>query len=331
MAHSAGPGLQYLDATFDRRSLGHATYSFSEDSISALLDKIARAGNFQFEGNREIAQGIVPNIDVVTARGINLIPEDARRERGVRVGDGVFVVAAGHFAAPTEVEQRFLKPTYDPVHVARYAILQPATRRLIYSKPDSTRDGGLPPRLQKHLDKFAEIMAARRENQMGRIETHHLHWPRDERFFQKGEKILAVRKCSAPTFSYTEDEAYVMMAFNVIKTDRANMLYLTGLLNSAVIRFWLKHRGKLQGNHFQIDKEPLLALPIHVPSEEAQRIVAEQVSRVIEGTKLAAHATTSAEAERLARLLREAEHRVETSIANIYGLSRDERETVNRV
>ena len=329
LAHVTGPGLHYLDATFDRRTLQQATYSFSESSISSLLDKIAGAGNFQFEGNREIAQGIVPNIDVVTARGINLIPEEERRERRVRVGDGVFVVDAKHFGDPTAAEERFLKPTYDPTDVSRYAIVRHARKRIIYSKPDLTQSQPLPPRLKSHLDKFAEIMAARRENQMGRIETHHLHWPRDERFFTKGEKILAVRKCSVPTFAYTTDEAYVMMAFNVIKTSRVNMLYLTGLLNSAVIRFWLKHRGKLQGHHYQIDKEPLLALPVHVPSDAVQTIVAGHVNTAIEFTKLAAHASTSAEAERLARLAREAEQKIEANIASIYGLSTEEWETVS--
>ena len=58
------------------------------------------------------------------------------------------------------------------------------------------------------------------------MKYYHVHWPRKERFFLPGPKILAVRKCARPTFSYTEDEAYVMMAFNVIRTERVSMKYL---------------------------------------------------------------------------------------------------------
>jgi len=329
LARAEGQDLDYLAAKFDRRCDTKAPFSFSKADITAITEKIAGAANFQFEGNREIAQGIVPNIDVVTKRGIQLIPNRQRIERGVRVGDGVFVVPKGQFPSPDASEKRFLKPTYDPIEVSRYTITKRPSRMLIYSKPGITENTPLPRRLRRHLDRFKEIMAQRRENQSGRIETYHLHWPRDERFFAKGPKILAVRKCGEPTFAYTEDEAYVMMAFNVIKTDRVNLLFLTGLLNSAVIRFWLRHRGKMQGDNFQVDKEPLLALPIRVPGAGEQQDIADQVRRVIEVTKMAATAATSAETTRCERQLREAEFAVEESIADLYELTTEERATIS--
>ena len=80
----------------------------------------------------------------------------------------------------------------------------------------------------EHLKKYREIMRERRENKTGQIDDYHLHWPRDRRFLEPGPKILCVRKCEAPTFAYTEDEAYVMMSFNVIKTDRIDNLLSRG-------------------------------------------------------------------------------------------------------
>ncbi|MGL4562667.1 MAG: Eco57I restriction-modification methylase domain-containing protein, partial [Brevinema sp.] len=38
--------------------------------------------------------------------------------------------------------------------------------------------------------------------------------------------------------------------------------YLNGILNSKLIHFWLKNRGKLQGSQLQIDKAPLLQIPL---------------------------------------------------------------------
>lgn len=91
-------------------------------------------------------------------------------------------------------------------------------------------------------------MEARRETRMGRMKYYHVHWPRQERFFRPGPKILAVRKCARPTFSYTEKEAYVMMAFNVIRSERVSMKYLAALFNSRLMQFWFLRRGKMQGD-----------------------------------------------------------------------------------
>ena len=47
----------------------------------------------------------------------------------------------------------------------------------------------------------------------------------------------------------------------MIQTDRVNLKYLTGLLNSKLIEFWLKNKGKMQGANYQLDKEPLQQIP----------------------------------------------------------------------
>ena len=60
-----------------------------------------------------------------------------------------------------------------------------------------------------------------------------------------------------------------MMAINVIKSTRLATKYLVGVLNSKLVAFWLKHRGKMQGTNYQIDKQPLLkAIPLISPSPE---------------------------------------------------------------
>ena len=131
------------------------------------------------------------------------------------------------------------------------------------------------------MEKFRSIMDQRRENMSGRLDFYHIHWPRTETFFQQGEKILVPRKSPIPLFAYRMEEAYVMMAINIIKTNRVNMKYLTGLLNSKLIEFWLKNKGKMQGSNFQLDKEPLSQIPIAVPSQEIQELIAKLVDYII--------------------------------------------------
>src|SRR5690606_29584631 len=55
--------------------------------------------------------------------------------------------------------------------------------------------------------------------------------------------------------------------------------------NSNVFAFWLKYQGKMQGDLYQVDKEPLMNLPIVNPTEEEQEKVAELVSSIISNTQ----------------------------------------------
>lgn len=121
---------------------------------------------------------------------------------------------------------------------------------------------------------------------------------------------------------------YVSQTFNVIKTHRINLLFLTGLLNSRLVRFWLKHKGKMQGNHFQLDKEPLLAIPICAPAASEQNRIAKLVERAIECQHQLSKTRSAAEKERVSRLMSQLEGETQKGIVSIYSISDDERTEV---
>lgn len=130
------------------------------------------------------------------------------------------------------------------------------------------------PHLKTHLDRFKDVISS--DNK-----PYGLHRARVESFFI-GEKIVALRKCAGkPVFAYANGENYMSATFYVIKTNRVNMKYLTGLLNSKLIEFWLKNRGKMQGANYQLDKEPLQQIPIAVPSIDFQQTIAIMVDYII--------------------------------------------------
>jgi hypothetical protein len=244
---------------FDRAEYKESLFVFSGSSIDLILEKIKRASNFHLDEKAEVAQGIVPNPDVVNSRNITSIPSKIISQFNINVGDGVFVVPRNYFKTLANSERKYLKPIYEPYLIDRYSHSDYDKEIIYFTKKNFKNDA---PTLISHLQKFRAIMEERRENQQGKIDYYHLHWARNEAFFQKGGKILSVRKCARPTFLYIEEEAYVMMAFNVIRSTRINLKYLSGLLNSKLIAFWLQHRGKMQGFQFQVDKEPLLNIPI---------------------------------------------------------------------
>ena len=250
--------------------------TFANDINDNILKKIQSVEYIKLT-EKEVAQGIVPNPDVVNTRNFKRFSKEDVLNNKIEVGDGVFVVKKGTFDALDEIEKKYVKPIFEPNEVHRYKFIDNYETEIIYITKKNYKNDA--PSLIEHLAKFKPIMEERRENQKGTLDFFHLHWPRDEFYFEEGEKILSVRKCDRPTFIYSKQSAYVMMAFNIIKTERVNLKFLTALLNSKLIAFWLKNKGKMQGNNYQIDKEPLLEIPI--VTTDKQQIFATLVDYIL--------------------------------------------------
>ncbi|OCB78851.1 Eco57I restriction-modification methylase domain-containing protein [Flavobacterium crassostreae] len=268
--------FEKIDFEFITENYVDGYISFSNDINVNILNKIESVNHFKLN-EKEIAQGIVPNPDIVNSRNIKKFSELEVANGKINVGDGVFVVKKNTFEHLTETEKKYIKPIFEPKEVSRYKFIENYEYEILYITKHNYKNDA--PNLLKHLHKYKSIMDERRENQNGRLDYYHLHWSRDEKFFKSGEKILCVRKCDKPTFIYTEEMAYVMMAFNIIKTERANLKFLTGLLNSKLVAFWLKNKGKMQGHNYQVDKEPILNIPII--NTDKQKTVATLVDYIL--------------------------------------------------
>ncbi|HEB7554673.1 TPA: Eco57I restriction-modification methylase domain-containing protein [Campylobacter coli] len=285
------------------------TLNFTKSDYEELFNKIQKYGKFYLE-EKEVAQGIVPNPDIITKRNIS----DEMVSKGIKVGDGVFVIEKD-FLNVCEYEKKYLKPLYEVEHFGKYYFNKNNSKQLIYTTKNNSKKENIPT-IIKHLQKFRSIMDNRRENLNKRLDFYHLHWARDERFFESGEKIVSVRKCIEPIFSYLNNEAYVMLSLNVIKTQRINVKYLIGLLNSKLVAFWLKHKGKMQGNNYQIDKEPLLNIPIADTNSKNQKIADELVNSVDEILK--------AKEEDKNANTQELENKINSLVYKLYNLTEDE-------
>lgn len=285
------------------------TLNFTKSDYEELFNKIQKYGKFYLE-EREVAQGIVPNPDIITKRNIS----DEMVSKGIKVGDGVFVIEKD-FLNVCEHEKKYLKPLYEVEHFGKYYFNKNNSKQLIYTTKNNSKKENIPT-IIKHLQKFRSIMDNRRENLNKRLDFYHLHWARDERFFESGEKIVSVRKCIEPIFSYLNNEAYVMLSLNVIKTQRINVKYLTAILNSKLIAFWLKHKGKMQGNNYQIDKEPLLNIPIVTINSKNQKIADELINLVDEILKVK-------EQDKNANT-QELENKINSLVYKLYDLTEDE-------
>ncbi|GAP71880.1 Eco57I restriction endonuclease [Candidatus Symbiothrix dinenymphae] len=256
----------YLHPTVVCENYRDKFLTFNADD--SIFEKIAK--DAVYLEDKEIAQGIVPNPDVVNNKNIWKISQTNLQKFNIKVGDGVFVVGKDKFTNCLDDEIKYIKPLYEPSEIEKFHIKPSKSNILYITKNNFLNDA---PNILKHLVKYKDIMEDRRENQNEKLDFYHLHWSRDSSFFEQGEKILSVRKCTKPTFAYTKEECYVMMAVNIIKTKKCNLKYLLGLLNSSLIAFWLKNKGKMQGDNYQLDKEPLMQIPIKI-AEKQEPIIA---------------------------------------------------------
>ncbi|EAK7939439.1 class I SAM-dependent DNA methyltransferase [Campylobacter coli] len=289
------------------------TLNFTKSDYEELFNKIQKYGKFYLK-EREVAQGIVPNPDIITKRNIS----DEMLSKGIKVGDGVFVIEKD-FLNVCEYEKKYLKPLYEVEHFGKYYFNKNNSKQLIYTTKNNSKKENIPT-IIKHLQKFRSIMNNRRENLNKRLDFYHLHWARDERFFESGEKIVSVRKCIEPIFSYLNNEAYVMLSLNVIKTQRINVKYLTAILNSKLVAFWLKHKGKMQGNNYQIDKEPLLNIPI-VDTNSKNKKLADELINLVDEILKAKEQDKNANTSPL-------EEKINNIVYKIYNLTEEEIKTI---
>lgn len=275
-----------LKPTINRNLTIDSTLIFNTDINSLLLDKIKSKQNFylrdkpdkELELPAEIGSGIDVLQDFVSKA--NKIKLNTK----VNVGDGVFVLSNSEFEKMkfSKKEKEIIKPYFTTEQLQKYYGKSKNKYWIIYTKSDigklDKKTKKIPindyPKIKAHLDSFKNIITS--DNK-----PYGLHRSREQHLFEN-KKIFALRKCpTEPKFTYTDFDCYVSRAFLVIQTDRINLKYLTGLLNSKLIAFWLRRRGKMQGNAYQLDKEPLYEIPIYKPSLKEVNEIAKLVEQIL--------------------------------------------------
>ncbi|RTK02818.1 restriction endonuclease [Campylobacter jejuni] len=266
------------------------TLNFTKSDYEELFNKIQKYGKFYLEES-EVAQGIVPAID----------------EAFVIKDKNVF----------SKNEQCFIKEYYTGLSGKFYSSF--TDKYLIYLS-NKNYSGNLDdlPNLKQHFQKYKEILKESKIKYKTPNKPYfYLHREREEKFFKKGEeKIISQVRCVEPIFVYSNENFYGSRALFFIQTCRINLKYLTGVLNSKLIAFWLKHKGKIQGNLFKIDKEPLLNIPVVTINSKNQKIADELINLVDEILK-------AKEQDKNANT-QELENKINSLVYKLYNLTEEE-------
>lgn len=302
--------IEYLTPKIQRDKFLNIPLTFSPSNIKIILVKISDKSDFSLDPKKEVAQGIVCPQDYLNSAGQRKLGE------AFKVGDGIFTLSTNELKSLrfSKTEFDLIKPFYTTDELNRWKANPHNRKWIIYtdSKFKDKKKIESYPNIKKHLDKFKKIITS--DNR-----PYGLHRARNENFF-KGEKVIAVRKCTRPTFTYVDFDSYVSATFYVIKTERINQKYLVGVLNSLLIEFWLRHKGKMQGANFQIDKEPLLNLPLVKAKDNTQKEVAKLVDQILTITE----ATDYLQNPQKQAKVNELEREIDQLVYEIYGLTEEE-------
>ncbi len=107
-----------------------------------------------------------------------------------------------------------------------------------------------------------------------------------------------------------------------------NLKFLLGTLNSKTIFYWLSKKGKKQGNALQIDKGPILSIPIRL-LDTTKKVDAELHNRMIPlvDHMLELHKRTPQtpfEQEQLKREIAATDAQIDRLVYDLYGLTEEE-------
>jgi len=220
---------------------------FSDEENELILKKIEDKTNFIFDEKKEIIQGIIGG------------------------PDKAFIIKQADLNNFNIEERKFIKMFY--THTDSY--YTPETDKyIIYSSKKNFRNKKIEnyPNIKNKLSEYKKQLDGRRETIKGSIKWFHLWWARNESFFKDGEKIIFSSRTKGKNFTFAEKLFYGSRNMFFIKSNRVNLKYVTALLNSNIIYFYMKNKLKHTGDLLQIDKNQFMKIPIFISKKHVNTI-----------------------------------------------------------
>lgn len=300
--------------------LTNSNITFTVQESYSIFDKLEGRKNFEITDD-EISNGIHHHHDSVNKDRMEILGN------GFAVGDGIFVLSNSekNRIPFSKKELDIIKPAYTTRELVRWYGNSHNKEWVIYADSSFKNSNKIDsyPNIKKHLDKFKEVITS--DNR-----PYGLHRAKKEKFF-RGEKIIVLRKCDRPTFTYVNFDSYVSATFYIIKSERINQKYLTAILNSSLTAFWLRNKGKMQGSNYQLDKEPLVKIPIYIGNKEQQKAIVDLADKMLDLQKRFYVAEeNSDEWEGLKSEIGKTDKKIDEEVYKLYGLTEEEVKIVEK-
>jgi Eco57I restriction-modification methylase/TaqI-like C-terminal specificity domain len=239
-----------LEAEFDFSKIDRDSISLSSISMSIFM-------------------GVQTGCDVVTENLIqsalkkNLISE--KDSRKWTIGRGIYVISENELKnlnlSSSEIKD-CLRPFFKNSEIEKYATTKNATRYLLYV--DSKTNIKLYPNIEKHLLLFKPLLAAREQ---AVVEARNWFWIRGskrESFALRNDIIVVPYRAKSNRFSACSMDIFGAGDLYYISLNHSvSNNAILGFLNSSIVLYHLKKRGKLKGDTIEYYKNPLEKIPVH--------------------------------------------------------------------
>ncbi|NPV02933.1 MAG: hypothetical protein HPY53_16285 [Brevinematales bacterium] len=269
--------------------------------------------HYNFLDDKIVSTGIDVHQDFVNEKHLGIL-----KDLKIQKGSGIFILSDVEKINLNlqENENSVIRPYYTTEQLQRYYANPNNSYWIIYTDINIRKSINEYPNIKKHLYKYKKVITSD-------FAPYGLHRARDQVFFE-GEKIISLRKTLKPAFTYSDFPCYVSQTYFVIQPKDIDYKYLSGILNSKLVYFWLYYKGKKQGEQLQIDKEPLLDIPlIKIESSQKEALI-KLVEQMLSAQKELHHAKTGKDKDYYERRCRELDSQIDRLVYELYGLTEEE-------
>lgn len=210
--------------------------------------------------------GVSTGADKVTKTNIGLLHPDIIAKYDIKIGAGIFVLSEEELKSlnPNKEEAKLIKLYFRDADIDQYIInkLGKSQKYLIYLSKKLKIEKY--PHIKQHLEKFNAILSNRTECRDGSIPWYGLYRPRSQKIFER-EKIVTPYRAEQNTFTIDQKNNYYLKSITLLskkKNIKESLYYFLGLLNSSLLDYWFKYRGKSKGKIREYFTTPLYNIPI---------------------------------------------------------------------
>jgi|WetSurMetagenome_2_1015567.scaffolds.fasta_scaffold08893_3 type I restriction-modification system DNA methylase subunit len=230
--------------------------------------------------------------------------------------------------ANKKIETELLKPAIFGGEIGRYAKPKPQTHIAYITKTMNLENY---PKFKAHIEKYKSQLISKREVRLGRQPWFALHWPREEKNFNRVPKILvqAIRNLSLQRRVIATLDDQGLFADHTLfvlfpKNNDYNIFYILGILNSTLINFLFSKK------YIDINIKGIYLSDIPIPvldstndeNNQISKLLITYVKRILELNKKTPH--TPQEKESMKREIAATDRQIDFLVYELYGLNEEE-------
>lgn len=299
--------------------------NFCNNESATLINKILKNSDTSLGSICDVSGGVSTSADKVRQSNIKHFSTNEINRKGIALGDGIFVLSKDeldNLALPTD-EREFIKPYYKSSEIERYVASNEANKYLIYAVHSNAHLIKKTKVLYKHFVKYKPILEARSQDIELATAMKKGHWfvmtngrPRINFDVQK---IVCPYRAMDNIFAFNNKPWYAGRDVYFLINMKIDTMFLLGLLNSRLMRFWLEHKGKKKGNIFEFYPEPLRMIPICYKNNDCVKEIARLTKNIV----------TKKTRDRMADTA-DAERKIDQQVYELYELTGRDIEYVER-